>query len=135
MADTKRFYVVYSDGNSTNTCIAIAQSEDDVWAHFADKQIIAITPEGDAPSWMGEGKSYATIVCEHVASEEVTETATITASEACKLVGYRWAIVGEHMDEKYVYALYASQDEAVRISNDLNSRYGDCKYLPAKIEG
>ena len=126
-----RYFVSYSDGHSTSTCIAIAQSEDDVRARFADKQIIAITPEGDALSWMGEGKNYTVIVCDHVADD----VATITAAEACKLVGYRWAIVGEHMGEKYVYALYASQDEAVRISNDLNERYNDCRYYPAHIEG
>ena len=57
----------------------------------------------------------------------------ITAEQAVLGYGYRYAIVGHGADGEYVYSLYASEDEARRISNDLNARYGEGSYEPARI--
>lgn len=59
---------------------------------------------------------------------------TITPEKALKGYGYQYAIVGKGKGGEYVYSLYASEDEAVRISNDLNKRYGESSYYPARID-
>ena len=64
-------------------------------------------------------------------------TETITAKEACFLVGYQWAVIGEKpvngSDMRWVFGLYASKYAAVSACDHLNEKLHEPCYRVAKI--
>lgn len=55
---------------------------------------------------------------------------TITPKEALR--GREYTIV--KVEDKSVYDLYHDEDTATRIAADLNARYGEGTYYPAKVD-
>lgn len=68
-AAKNEFYVSYrtSWDGPTSTCMALAECAYDVLAEFALRGAfsVSVTPKECAPSWMGEGKKYSTVICGH----------------------------------------------------------------------